>query len=201
MVRIRERITAAFIGALAMTAVLLTSAGCRDQVVSPRSLSQCPPVEQPPVEYTGGLKGLVLTPGGECTFQIDRENSTAFPFKKWKEENFDDVVEIEVIFSEAGLITDVRLLNESLRHDGPFFTLSNFLKRDSKWKFKDACYYGSLKYTFDPGHQTVTIDRGGLIENITDWEGCDRNAGDSLCYISHYRDADGRWQPRINVVN
>ncbi|HOP07898.1 MAG TPA: hypothetical protein PLF13_11485 [candidate division Zixibacteria bacterium] len=178
--------------------LLLGGIGCEQKL--PETVSSCQPEFGSDTTYTGGLAGIVLTPGGECTFQIDQENSRRFNFRGWLSTANNQTVEFRIYVDQLAMVDKVELLNgNDLQNWGSFFEIEDFVL--SNWKFKDPCYYGWIRYVFDPIGQRVLIDRSGLVEIPSGWEGCDRGIGNLLCFIRSYRDDYGHWRPSIQVVN
>lgn len=147
--------------------------------------------------YSGGLAGIVLTPGGECTFQIDQELSMPLNFFDWRQHAAGTVIQIKVHIDRLGSIDEVALVDPYIMNPEPGNVLINHIQR--YWKFKDACYWGYLLYEFNPTTQTVVVDDSKLREIIDDgWSGCERNVGHNLTYITSYNEGAG---PRPRVVH
>ena len=178
--------------------IFMGPVGCEKEY--PETVTSCQPDFGNDTTYTGGLAGIVLTPGGECTFQIDRENSRRFNFRSWVANSSGQTVKFRIYVDQYAVVERVELLNGAdLQNWVPYFEIENFVRNN--WRFKDPCYYGWITYTFNPISLRIDIDRSGMIEIPRGWEGCDRSIGNRLCFVSRYRDDYGRWRPSIQVVN
>jgi len=178
------------IGLLVLFLALCIGCGEKDKVPTGPIGEGCPPEAPSKVDIpAAGLQGIVLTPGEQLVFEIDRLRTT----NRLLWDNFvrrfpDANIEMAIIISPLGDV--VRYTDHDFGRNPAAFDLIWSAVRT--WKFKDPCRSGRLRLVFNASASRITIYKGSL-DPTPGYEQCPCSTG--VLYRIENRDPRYRVTP------